>query len=152
MKKLFLTLIPAALLSAADPSGYHHFTGQQLNEKEQQLHAKMQNGLASEVLANYGNHQIMTIHREATGQAEFHEKQADVIVVRKGEGTLMVGGKVINGKTTAPNEIRGEGIEGGEAHPLKAGDVVHVPPRTPHQVVLKPGQKIDYVALKVDAQ
>ena len=46
----------------------------------------------------------------------------------------------------------GSGIDGGETHPLKAGDVVHIPPRTPHQVVLKKGQSIDYVALKVDAQ
>ena len=73
-------------------------------------------------------------------------------MVRKGEGSLIIGGKVVDGKTTAPNEIRGSGIDGGETHPLKAGDVVHIPPRTPHQVVLKKGQSIDYVALKVDAQ
>jgi mannose-6-phosphate isomerase-like protein (cupin superfamily) len=152
MTKTLLPLAMAALAFAADPPGYNHYTTQQLDSKGQQLQGKMKDGLASETLSDYGNHSVMAIHREATGQAEYHEKQADVIMVRKGEGTLVVGGKVVDGKTTAPNEIRGSKIDGGETHPLKAGDVVHVPARTPHQVVLKKGQKIDYVALKVDAQ
>jgi mannose-6-phosphate isomerase-like protein (cupin superfamily) len=152
MKNTFLPLAVAALAFGADPAGYDHFTAQQLDSKAQDLQGKMKDGLASDTLASYGNHSVLAVHREATGQAEYHEKQADVIVVRKGEGSLVVGGKVVGGKTTAPNEIRGTGIEGGETHPLKAGDVVHIPPRTPHQVVLKKGQKIDYVALKVDAQ
>jgi mannose-6-phosphate isomerase-like protein (cupin superfamily) len=152
MMKTLLPLAIAALAFAADPPGYNQYTTQQLDSKGQELKGKMKDGLASETLSSYGNHSVMAIHREATGQSEYHEKQADVIMVRKGEGSLVIGGKVVDGKTTAPNEIRGSGIEGGEAHPLRAGDVVHIPPRTPHQVVLKKGQSIDYVALKVDAQ
>ena len=145
-------MMPIALAIAADPAGFNQFTARQLNEKQRALHGKLQGGVASETLANYGNHQLLVIHRESTGQAEFHETQADVILVRDGEGTLIVGGKVINGKTTAKNEIRGEKIEGGQSHPMKAGDVIHIPPRTPHQVSLGSGQSIDYVAMKVDAQ
>jgi mannose-6-phosphate isomerase-like protein (cupin superfamily) len=150
--KILVPLFAATLLMAADPAGYNHFTAQQLNAKAQELHGKVKDGLASETVGNWGNHSMLAVHREKTGQSEYHEKQADIIVVRSGEGSITIGGKVVDGKTTAPNEIRGSGIEGGETHPLKPGDVVHVPPRTPHQVILKPGQKIDYVALKVDAQ
>jgi mannose-6-phosphate isomerase-like protein (cupin superfamily) len=137
---------------AADPAGYSHYTAKQLTDKEPALHDKMQGGLASEVLDNWGNHSLQTVHREASGQAEYHEKQADVIMIRKGEGTMVVGGKVVNGKNTTPDEIRGEKIEGGESHPVKAGDILHIPVKTPHQMLLKPGQKIDYIAVKVDAK
>ena len=137
---------------AADPSGYDHFTAKELDQKAQELHAKAKEGQVSQTLASWGNHSVLAVHREASGQAEYHEKQADIIMVRGGEGTLVVGGKVVDGKDTAPGEIRGAKIDGGEQHALRAGDVVHVPPRTPHQVLLKPGQKIDYVAVKVDAQ
>jgi mannose-6-phosphate isomerase-like protein (cupin superfamily) len=81
-----------------------------------------------------------------------HEKQADLIVVQSGQATIIIGGKVLNGKTTAANEIRGTSIEGGERQALKAGDIVHVPAKTPHQVLLDPGQTLDYVVLKVDSQ
>jgi mannose-6-phosphate isomerase-like protein (cupin superfamily) len=136
---------------ASDPPGFTQYTAKQLTDKEPVLHDKMQNGLASEVLAKYDNHAIQTVHREASGQAEYHENQIDVIMVRKGEGQIVIGGKVVDGKTTAPGEIRGAKIEGGETHELKAGDVLHIPVKTPHQVLLKKGQKVDYIAIKIDA-
>jgi len=74
-----------------------------------------------------------------------------LIIVQSGHATIIVGGKILNGQTTAPNEIRGTSIEGGERQALKAGDVVHVPVRTPHQVV-DTSQAFDYIVLKVDTQ
>lgn len=69
-------------------------------------------------------------------------------MVRRGSGTVVIGG----GKTTAPGEIRGESIEGGELHELKEGSILHVPPQTAHQVILKAGQTIDYLAIKADGK
>ena len=63
-----------------------------------------------------------------------------------------IGGKIVNGQTTAPDEIRGTSIEGGEKQTLRAGDIVHVPAKTPHQVLLDRGQLVDYLVLKVDSQ
>jgi mannose-6-phosphate isomerase-like protein (cupin superfamily) len=137
---------------AADSASYSLYSSKQLDDKAQELHGKMQSGLASETLGDWGNHSVLAVHREQSGQAEYHENQADVIMIRKGEGSMVLGGKVVNGKTTAPGEIRGDKIEGGETREVKAGDVIHIAPKTPHQVVLKKGQKIDYVALKVDAK
>ena len=71
--------------------------------------------------------------------------------MQSGHATIIVGGKILNGQTTAPNEIRGTSIEGGERQALKAGDVVHVPVRTPHLVV-DTSQAFDYIVLKVDTQ
>jgi glc operon protein GlcG len=70
--------------------------------------------------------------RDAPGQAEIHTRATDVIYVVEGSATFVTGGKAIDPKQVAPNEIRGRAIEGGEAHQISKGDVVVVPAGTPH--------------------
>jgi uncharacterized RmlC-like cupin family protein len=153
MKRTILTLILMMMAVAAVPAGYDHWSAGQFATHEEALHKGMKNGLASETLGNWGNHLLLKTRREASsGQAELHEKQADLIVVQSGHATIIVGGRILNGKTTAPNEIRGTSIDGGERQSLRAGDVLHVPAKTPHQVLLDPGQTLDYIVLKVDSQ
>jgi len=153
VKKIFLMFVTVFMAIAAVPAGYDHWTAEQFRTREEVLRKTMKNGLASETLGHWGNHLLLKTHREAiSGQAELHEKQADLIVVQSGQATIIIGGKIVNGKTMAINEIRGTSIEGGERQALKAGDVVHVPVKTPHQVLLEAGQTLDYVVLKVDSQ
>lgn len=117
------------------------------------LAEKMDGGkFASKQLARYGNHFMMVAHREGNGQAELHETDADLFVVQSGSATLVVGGKILNSKTSAPNEIRGTGIEGGAKHTLSAGDIVHIPARTPHQLQIETGKEFTYFTLKVMGQ
>jgi len=153
VKKTVLMLVTVFVGIAAVPAGYDHWTAEQLRTREEVLHKTMKNGLASETLGHWVNHLLLKTRREASsGQAELHEKQADLIVVQSGQATIIIGGKIVNAKTTATNEIRGTSIEGGERQALKAGDVVHVPAKTPHQVLLDAGQTLDYLVLKVDSQ
>ena len=153
MKKTFLMFVPVFMAVAAVPAGYDHWTAEQFRTREEALHKTLKNGLASETLGHWGNHLLLKTRREASsGQAESHEKQADLIVVQSGQATILIGGTIVNPKTTAANEIRGTSIEGGERQALKAGDIVHVPVKTPHQVLLEAGQTLDYVVLKVDSQ
>jgi mannose-6-phosphate isomerase-like protein (cupin superfamily) len=153
MKKTFLLLVPVFVAIAAVPAGYEHWTAEQFASHEQTLHKAVKDGLASETLGRWGNHLLLKSRREASsGQAELHETQADLLIVQSGGATIIVGGKVVGGKTSAPNEIRGTSIEGGEKHVLKAGDVLHIPAKTPHQVLLDPGQTLDYIVLKVDTR
>jgi hypothetical protein len=153
MKNTFLMFVPAFLAIAAIPGGYDHWTAEQFGTREKALHNAMKDGLASETLGNWGNHLLLKTRREASsGRAELHEKQADLIVVQSGHATIIVGGKILNGQITALNEIRGTSIEGGARQALKSGDIVHVPVKTPHQVLLDAGQTLDYVVLKVDSQ
>ena len=70
--------------------------------------------------------------REQPGMAEVHTKDADVIYVLDGQATLVTGGEPISLKNTAPDEFRGERIEGGEPHMLAKGDVIIVPAGVPH--------------------
>ena len=85
------------------------------------------------VLTDHGNYKVITGHRDKAGEAEFHEKDTDVIYVVQGTATFITGGEVVDGKTTAPDEIRGPSIKGGETHKLSQGDVIIVPSSTPHQ-------------------
>ena len=71
------------------------------------------------------------------------------MVVESGEGTLVYGGAMVDGKTTAPNEIRGASISGGMEKKLAPGDVATVPAKLPHQVKLDPGKQITYFVVKV---
>src|SRR5580700_5193761 len=128
MKKTILTLVSMMMAAGAVPAVYEHWSAGQFATHEKALHQGMKDGLASETLGNWGNHLLLKTRREASsGQAELHEKQADLIVVQSGHATIIIGGRILNGKTTAPNEIRGTSIEGGERQSLQAGDVLHVP-------------------------
>jgi len=104
---------------------------------------------AIEQLPGVGNFSFIKIYRNGTGQAEFHETQADVFVVETGEATLVYGGKLVDAKTTAPHEMRGPSIEGGVEKKLAPGDVVSIPAKLPHQVKVAAGKDIAYFIVKV---
>jgi len=63
---------------------------------------------------------------------EVHATEADLFYVIDGEATLITGGNVIGARTTAPGQIRGSRVEGGETHHLTRGDVMWVPAGVPH--------------------
>jgi glc operon protein GlcG len=75
---------------------------------------------------------IHASRRDGPGQAEVHEKDTDVLYVVKGTATLVTGGKLVDGKNSAPGEIRGARLDGGESRQLVVGDVVVVPAGMPH--------------------
>lgn len=70
--------------------------------------------------------------REGPGMAEIHTEDADIVYVLDGAASLVTGGTPINVKPTAPGELRGERIEGGDTRQLSKGDVIIVPAGVPH--------------------
>lgn len=77
-------------------------------------------------------YKVHASHREAPGVAEIHTRDTDVFYVTRGSATFVTGGRAVDVKSTAPDELRGARIEGGESHTLTAGDVVIVPNGLPH--------------------
>lgn len=94
-----------------------------------------------------GNEQITV--RVKSGQGEWHRDYADVLMVLSGHAEIITGGKVINGKQTAPGEIRGDGVQGGKKESFNAGDVIRIEPQVAHQVILSPGSDFRYFVVKV---
>jgi quercetin dioxygenase-like cupin family protein len=80
--------------------------------------------------------------------AEVHTKDTDIIYVLSGSATLVTGGTVTDGKTTAPDEIRGASIANGDARKLSKGDVIIIPNGTPHWFQ-QVGGPISYYTIKV---
>ncbi len=78
------------------------------------------------------NYMVHTSRRDKPGLAEIHTKDADIIYVLEGSFTFVTGGAAVDAKTTAPDEIRGASINGGETRELKPGEVIIVPAGTPH--------------------
>jgi glc operon protein GlcG len=78
------------------------------------------------------NYMVHASRRDAAGQAEVHEQDADIVYVLEGTATFVTGGTVADPKTIAPGEVRGASIQGGETRKLVKGDVVIVPAGTPH--------------------
>ena len=153
MKALAIALImTAAALPAGSPIGFDLWKSGEMPGLEKSLAAKITaQKVAAQVLVNYGNHSVMVAHREGDGEAELHETQNDVIVVESGEATLVVGGVVVDPRTTAPHEVRGPSIRGGEQKPLAPGDIVHIPIQTAHQMLVASGKQITYFVVKIDA-
>jgi uncharacterized RmlC-like cupin family protein len=89
-------------------------------------------------------------HREGDGQAELHRRQVDLIIIQSGEATIRVGGALVAGKEVRPNELLGTSINGGVDKKLGAGDVLRVPAGTPHQMFVRAGQQVTYLAVKID--
>jgi mannose-6-phosphate isomerase-like protein (cupin superfamily) len=143
----------AGMAAAAIPAGYTHWTAEQIQSREKTLPAKMTRmKVGLESLGRWGNHSMSVVHREGSGEAELHQTQADILIIRSGEGSIVIGGTIPGGRTTTAHEIRGPRIEGGEKQALHPGDVVHIAAKTAHQIVVEPGHQLDYFAVKVDAR
>src|SRR5579863_658592 len=132
-------------LIGAEPAGYKYWSSAQLLDAEKALSPKMTaHKVASERVASFGNHYALLLHREGSGEAELHEHQADVMMIQSGGATLVVGGTIAKSHATGRGEIRGPSIDGGTKQKIAAGDIIHVPSKTSHQILLDPGQQLNY--------
>jgi glc operon protein GlcG len=105
---------------------------------------------AGKPLLENGQFKIHASRRETAGMAEVHTRDTDIVYVLDGSATLVTGGTVVDGATTAMDEIRGAAISGGEIRQLTKGDVVVVPNGVPHWFKQVNGPLLYYV-VKVTA-
>jgi hypothetical protein len=139
---------------AADPAGFALWRATELKQRDEALSKKVgPDHSARETLADYGDHRFRLLYRDADGVPEQHDAIVDVVMVQSGEGTLLLGGRMINPKASGgAGEYLGTGIEGGERHALAAGDVVHIPAKIPHSFLVPTGKHITYVLVKFPAR
>ena len=91
---------------------------------------------------------VSTRRRDKPGIGEVHTLDTDIVYVVEGTATFVTGGTIVSPKATAPDEIRGSAIEGGETYHLSKGDVIIVPNRVPHWFKEVPGPFL-YFMVKV---
>jgi mannose-6-phosphate isomerase-like protein (cupin superfamily) len=129
-----------------------HYTPESLREQAKPLIEKATaaaNGAAAETLQKYGVDFTMLSVRSQSGSPELHEKFADIFVVVDGSATLISGGELDHPTTSSPGEMHGNAILHSVTTNLAKGDVVHIPPNTPHQLILPKGGTLIYFVIKV---
>jgi mannose-6-phosphate isomerase-like protein (cupin superfamily) len=149
VKTLTIAVLTAAFaVAATDVDVYSSKDLQALSQKLSQKRSQF----ASQNLERYGNHYTMVAERGGTGSSEMHEQEADIFVIVSGQATLVSGGKIVNPHTEKPGEIRGTSIEGGERRQVAEGDIIHIPAKTPHQLLIENGKPFTYFVVKVTGQ
>ena len=93
---------------------------------------------------------VVLAQRREAGPAEYHDHTNHVFVMVEGEATMVVGGTMVNGSRTAPDQMRAPSIEGGTTYHLSKGDVITVPAKTPHWFKDVPTQTIAYYAINLE--
>jgi quercetin dioxygenase-like cupin family protein len=83
-------------------------------------------------LIETAKYRIVMSKHDTAGEAEIHLKDTDIIYCLDGEAEFVTGGKAIDAKETSANELRGKSIVGGQTREIKKGDILVIPPNTPH--------------------
>ena len=146
--KLLLVFLALPIL-AADPDGFQMWSSSQIKTHNAAVKVD-EHKVALDRVGNWGNHGLLVIRREGDGEAEIHDTQVDVIFVTSGEGTLIIGGTMEGGHTTTPGETRGTSIKGGISKKMAVGDVIHIPAKVPHQMLVP--KMITFEVVKVDTK
>jgi hypothetical protein len=132
---------------AADPVKPMFWSAAQNKEFDQKATAKLnaERHLGTERLMD----SAFVAFRNGSGEAELHVKQADLLLIRSGSGVVLVGGEMVEGTPTGPDEVRGKSISGGTRYPVVAGDTLYVPANTAHQFLMEPGQSFTAMVIKI---
>jgi mannose-6-phosphate isomerase-like protein (cupin superfamily) len=88
--------------------------------------------------------------RRGSGEAEVHETTNHVFIIVEGEATMVTGGKLVDAKQTAPGQIRGTSVAGGQTQRLSKGDVITIPAKTPHWWREVPTKTVAYYAVNIE--
>jgi mannose-6-phosphate isomerase-like protein (cupin superfamily) len=88
-------------------------------------------------------------YRPGNAPAALHEKDAELMVVLDGTGTIVTEGNLVNEKRLNAYNRSGSSISGGNSHAVVAGDMILIPPNTPHQVIPGGGAPIVLMTMHV---
>ena len=127
------------------------YSPDQLLQLAQQMRDEAKNSkeTGTGILEKHLDSATILAFRDRDGKAELHQQFGDVFVVLQGTATLVTGGTIASPTTSAPGEIRGASIEQGIRKKLQEGDIAHIPPGVPHQVLLDAGGTFTYFVVKI---
>jgi mannose-6-phosphate isomerase-like protein (cupin superfamily) len=110
---------------------------------------KQEQPMVAEPILSLAPYHANLEYRAAAAPAALHEKDAEMMYVIEGTGTIITGGKLVEEKRTNAANLSGSSIAGGNSQPLKKGDFLIVPENTPHQILPGGGAPIVLMTLHV---
>ena len=100
-------------------------------------------------LSSKSEYPVVGVRRTTAGGAEVHAEYTDVWYVIEGAATLVTGGNVAAGVSTAPGEVRGASIKEGSSRKIQKGEFAIIPAGTPHWVSGIEGKEFLYIVVKM---
>jgi mannose-6-phosphate isomerase-like protein (cupin superfamily) len=88
-------------------------------------------------------------YRPVGAGAAVHTQDAELMVVLQGAGNIITGGTLVDGKQVNAYNMNGPSIAGGQDHNVVKGDMILIPPNTPHQVTPSGGAPIVLMTMHV---
>jgi len=151
---LGLLAIILVMVSAEEkvPEGFQHWTGASLRDLEQTLKSEADasaHHMSVRALGDFPQDKFMLSRRQTDGMPEWHENQADVFFVQSGSATLVVGGTLVGAENTEPHEKRNGTMQPCVTQIHTATDVLRIPPKVPHQLLLDGSPEFTYFVVKV---
>jgi mannose-6-phosphate isomerase-like protein (cupin superfamily) len=139
-----------------------YWSGESLNKAHVSLSARADAGKAFNDPRDYvalpatPTHAYNFLHRRMGANGlppgvEYHQANTDIYFIVGGTGTVMTEGTIENREPIPgrPGEERGTLIKNGHGYKVKAGDVINMPPDTPHQSI-PDSSGFSYMLIKVN--
>lgn len=138
---------------AAADTDFVFWNAMQVEEAANRLEESLGNqALVWETIGNYDGHSVYLVLRGQTGRAEIHETESDVQISVRGRATSLIGGELIDAEQLPRKQLRGSAIQGGTERELASGDIMHIPPGVPHQLLINASESYMYLLIKIDEE
>ena len=105
--------------------------------------------MVAEPILSLAPYKAQLEYRPGTSPAAVHEKDAELMVVLSGTGSIVTGGKLVEEKRVNANNLSGSSIAEGSSQSVVKGDMLIVPANTPHQVIPGGGAPIVLMTMHV---
>ena len=135
---------------SAVPSG-DHWSRPVLLERAAYLRklARLSEGWACETIRQFPGYSLMLMVLVRSGDAVIDENHADILSVLDGQAILATGGTLERPRRVSLGKTSGTAISGGSTRKLLAGDVIHLAPGVPHQLLLGGDRTISLLISRV---
>ena len=151
---MFLAAVSGAQgLSNKEADGYLCWDSAYIQEVADRLEEQLgDKALVWETVGNYDGHSIYLVLRGRTSPAELHETESDVQIGVRGTALSIVGGELVDSVSRPRKQQRGSSIVGGQRKKTSPGDLMHIPPGVPHQLIIDAEEPYLYLLFKLDEE
>jgi mannose-6-phosphate isomerase-like protein (cupin superfamily) len=90
----------------------------------------------------------LLVRRTVPSEPEVHARWDDIVIVRSGQGVIVMGDSLIGGRLRAPGEVAGGRMNRSYQQMVHAGDIVRIPAAVPHMFITTAAEPLEYLVIK----